>query len=112
MNWENGKPNARYWSLKLIKDNFSPGDTLVEMNPFVMAELDYAAQGFKTKTGNKVLIVNKRGNSIQVKLPSNFKGAKISTVDEVSGENEALTSTLNSNILNMKPNAVSVIVLP
>ena len=25
MNWENDKPNARFWVLKLIKDNFHPG---------------------------------------------------------------------------------------
>ena len=29
MDWKNGKPNARYWVLKLIKDNFHSGDTLV-----------------------------------------------------------------------------------
>ncbi len=30
MNWANNKPNARFWVLKLIKDNFHPGDKLVE----------------------------------------------------------------------------------
>ena len=30
MNWENNKPNARFWVLKLIKDSFHPGDALVE----------------------------------------------------------------------------------
>ena len=30
MNWENNKPNARFWVLKLIKDSFHPGDKLVE----------------------------------------------------------------------------------
>ena len=25
IDWKNGKPNARYWVLKLIKDNFHPG---------------------------------------------------------------------------------------
>ena len=30
MNWEDNKPNARFWVLKLIKDNFHPGDKLVE----------------------------------------------------------------------------------
>ena len=29
MNYNTGKPNARYWVLKLIKDNSHPGDTLV-----------------------------------------------------------------------------------
>ena len=26
IDWVNGKPNARYWVLKLIRDNFHPGD--------------------------------------------------------------------------------------
>jgi hypothetical protein len=30
MNWENNKPNARFWVLKLIKDSFHSGDALVE----------------------------------------------------------------------------------
>ena len=30
MNWLNNKPNARFWVLKLIKDNFHPGDKLVD----------------------------------------------------------------------------------
>ena len=29
IDYNNGKPNARYWVLKLIKDNFHPGDKLV-----------------------------------------------------------------------------------
>ncbi len=30
MDWENNKPNARFWVLKLLKDSFHPGDKLVE----------------------------------------------------------------------------------
>ena len=26
IDWKNGKPNARYWVLSLLKDNFHPGD--------------------------------------------------------------------------------------
>ena len=29
IDWKNGKPNARYWVLSLLKDNFHPGDQLV-----------------------------------------------------------------------------------
>ena len=111
INWENGKPNARYWSLKLLKDNFEPGDKLVETNPFIMTELDYVVQGFNTKAGKKVLIINKRNKIIDVKVPANFKGVKISTVDENTGENEAIVSILNDDILKMEPNAVIVITI-
>ena len=29
VNWKNGNPNARYWILKLLIDNFGKGDKLV-----------------------------------------------------------------------------------
>ena len=32
MNWKTGIPNARFWVLKLLKDNFKPGDKLVTTN--------------------------------------------------------------------------------
>ncbi len=29
LDWTTGRPNARYWTLKLLKDSFAPGDSLV-----------------------------------------------------------------------------------
>lgn len=112
INWENGKPNARYWVLKLIKDNFSPGDILVETTIGFMTESDYAAQAFITKQGKKVLLLNKRNKTLHVKVPDDFKGAKLSIVDLTSGESEPLQSQANSNIIEMKPFAVIVASLP
>ena len=47
IDWVNGKPNARYWVLKLIKDNFQPGDTLVETTGDTSAGV--TAQAFDTR---------------------------------------------------------------
>ena len=112
MNWENGKPNARYWTLKMLIDNFGPGDKMVETNPFVMAELDYAAQAYITPKGKKVLMLNKRKFPVNIKLPANFKGATLTTVDETSGEGPAKTSVITTDVIEMLPSAVSVITLP
>ena len=30
VDWDTGQPNARFWVLKLLRDNFGPGDKLVE----------------------------------------------------------------------------------
>ena len=30
VDWSDGRPNARYWVLKLLHDNFGPGDTLID----------------------------------------------------------------------------------
>ena len=48
MDWTTGEPNARYWALKLLRDNFGPGDKLVEAGvsvPYVYA-LGYAGAGW------------------------------------------------------------------
>src|SRR5690606_3363374 len=58
----------------------------------------------------KILILNKRNHDIQVKMPTEFRGATFKTVDASSGEQEALPSTLGDDlILHMKANAVTVI---
>ena len=69
MDWTNGKPNARYWVLKLIKDNFHPGDQLVEtkLGPDTS---DVSAQALVTPSGRKLLLVNKRNREVDVTLPN------------------------------------------
>ena len=105
------KPNARFWALKLIKDNFNPGDKLVETDVDGDGDGDFEAQGFNTTTGKKVLIINKRNKTAVVKLPAEYKGAQISTVDESTGDNEATQSVIAADSIQMKPFAVSLIKL-
>lgn len=113
LNWETGKPNARYWALKMIIDHFSPGDSLVETVVGFMTPSDYAAQAFITKGGQKkVLFLNKRKKTLRVKVPDSFKGAKLSIVDVSTGEDEPREATLDSGTLELAPYAVVVAVLP
>jgi len=74
MNWKTGKPNARYWTLKLLKDNFGPGDIQTETKMEKDTNDAIVSQGFKTKNGDKILLVNKRNRSMTVTLPSSCKG--------------------------------------
>ena len=40
VDWNNGKPNARFWVLKLLRDNIGAGDKLLETEqpkPYVYA---------------------------------------------------------------------------
>lgn len=111
MNWETGQPNARYWVLKMIKDNFGPGDSLVQTITGFMSGSDYVAQAFITKHGKKVLMLNKRNETLHVKVPDNFKGAKLSIVDMTSGDNEPIQSVASSDTIELKPYAVVVVVL-
>jgi hypothetical protein len=56
VDWTTGRPNARYWVLKLLHDNFGPGDKLVE----TASGVSYVyAQGFVSRDGQrKLLLVN------------------------------------------------------
>lgn len=45
MDWKNGKLNTRYWVLKLLKDNFGPGNKLLETR---LNDLDVSVQAFIT----------------------------------------------------------------
>jgi len=109
INYNNNKPNARYWVLKLIKDNINSGDKLVQTGVDGDYGGDLAAQGFITASGKKVLIVNKRNKTIMVKLPAEYKGSELSTVDEDSGDNAPTKATITADFIQMKPFAVSLI---
>jgi hypothetical protein len=108
VNYETGEPNARYWVLKLLKDNFGPGDKLVETtnsNP------DYAAQAFETKSGKKLLLLNKRNREEPVTLPKEAEGADIAVVAPSTGDRPAAQEKLSGRSLTLQPFEVAVITL-
>lgn len=105
MNWTNNKPNPRFWVLKLIKDNFHAGDTLVDTN---LEGPDVEAQAFLTPSGHKLLLANKRDHAIEVKLQDAEK-ARALTVDEMSGDEPARTVKLVDGKIKLEPFAVTVV---
>jgi len=112
INYTNSKPNARFWVLKLIKDNIHAGEKLVETSIDKNGNGDVHAQGFVSNAGSKkVLILNKRNKTITIKLPAGFVGAKVSKIDAASGDNAAIESTVKGDSIELKPFAVSLIVL-
>ena len=108
MNWENGKPNARFWVLKLLKDNFGPGDKLVSTN---VNAPNIAVQGFVTKAGKKILLINKKNEEIELQLPAEANDAQVSLVDIITRENPPSQVPLTSNTIKLKPFSVAVIKL-
>jgi hypothetical protein len=109
MNWVTGKPNARYWVLKLIKDNTGAGDTLTQTGIDGERNEDFIAQAFKTKHGNRILLVNKRNKAGTITIPASLKGAKITVVDISTGDEEPMPSLINSDTIELKPFAVAMI---
>ncbi len=70
INWKTGRPNARYWVLKIIHDHLGPGDALV--NTGVVGD-GLVAQGFVTARGKRVLLINRSNRPIMLALPPAFR---------------------------------------
>lgn len=109
MNWVNGKPNARFWILKLLKDNFGPGDKLVQTK--LNSTADAEAQGFVLKNGRKILIINKKNKEIKLQLPAEAKNGWINYVDTETRENPPAKRQFTGTDITLKPFTVAVIQL-
>lgn len=82
LNWDTGQPNARYRVLNLLRDNFNPGDKLVETH---LESAPVLAQASVTSRGErKILLVNKRDRQIEVSVPGSGGGAA-EVVDVTTG---------------------------
>ncbi|HEY5390524.1 MAG TPA: glycosyl hydrolase family 39 [Hanamia sp.] len=106
IDWKDAKPNARYWVLKLLKDNFGPGDKLVNTD---VNSSEVVAQGFLTTKGKKLLLINKRNKDIQITLPAGIKDAEMFLVDGDSNENPPTQDHVTDTSITLKPFSVSVI---
>jgi len=105
MNWINNKPNPRFWVLKLIKDNFHPGDSLVVTN---LEGPDVEAQAFLTASGHKLLLANKRDHAVEVKLPD-AQNATALRVDESTVDEPARSVKPGDGKIKLEPFAVMVV---
>jgi len=109
VDWSTGQPNARYWVLKLIRQNFGPGDVVVEASS---ASPDVYAQGFITPDGKrKVLLVNKRDRPFRVSMPGS-SGGDVQYVDQQTGSNPARDARVSADTLTLGGFAVAVVTLP
>ena len=109
INWKNGRPNARYWVLKLLKDNIGIGDSLVETNLDGENSEDISAQGFKTRQGNRILIINKRNKFLKLTLPGTIKVNKMNVVDISTDDHESVQSEIEGKVIELKPFAVAIV---
>ena len=108
VDWETGQPNARYWVLKLIRDNFGPGDKLVET---VSAIPHVYAQGFLTPEGSrKILLVNKRDRSFELSVLG-AAGATLEFVDQTTGQEPPASTRVSGTKVELRGFAVAVVTL-
>lgn len=115
MNWKNGKPNSRYWVLKLLKNTFGPGDKLVATSWHGDANgqepSSVASQAIITKKGKRILLINKLNKNASVQLPGEAKAALATSVDVSTGDNQPSQIKLSGNAITLKPFSVTVIEL-
>ena len=111
VDWSNGKPNARFWVLKLLKDNFGPGDKLVEIasepsNPY------FSSLAVITPNGKgRLLLVNKRDRELELSIPG-ASGGQIEAVDLSTAFNPPTSSKLLSESVKVKGLGVAVVTVP
>jgi hypothetical protein len=113
IDWNNGKPNARYWVVKLIRDNLAPGNLLCDTRTEEgAAPGEIIAQGFRSANSvRRILLVNKRNHPMHVSLPPESVGASLQLVDERSGENPPRKLHINTAQLWLPAFAVAVVTL-
>jgi len=107
INWVNGNPNARYWVLKLLIDNFGPGDRLVTTG--TIGNID--CQAVITKKGKRILLINKMNKEVPVVLPAEAKGSTARSVDTSTRENPPASTQLTDGTITLKPFSVTVVTL-
>jgi hypothetical protein len=113
VDWNTGKPNARFQVLKLLHDNMGPGDRIIDTGPHVMTfaaspivETAYIRNGMR-----KVLLINRRAAPAIVDL-TDAAGSAIQTVDQVSAGGPIRREKLGSSTITLGGFAVAIVDLP
>jgi hypothetical protein len=88
VDWNDGKPNARFWVLKLLHDNLGPGDRLVESelsNAAAAANAYVYSLAFVTPQGERrILVVNKENRDFDLSI-AGATGGRVDYVDQTTG---------------------------
>jgi hypothetical protein len=106
INYNTSEPNARYWVLKLLLDNFGPGDKLVQTNS---SAASFTAQAFATAHGKKLLIINKRNREQTVFIPTESDGGSITFVAPSTADHAPQSKPISASTLMLEPFEVAVV---
>ena len=108
MNYNTAQPNPRFWVLKLLHDNFGPGDKLVETTE---RSKDIDVQAFVTLKGKKLLVINKRSTATQVDLPTDTVPVTLSFVAPSTGDSPLGSMQAQGSKLQLEPFEVAVVTI-
>jgi len=120
--WTSGRPNARYWVLKLLNEHFPTGSTLVQtrnftpppypLPPVALERMSRGApvfgQAFLTPQGaRKLLLINRTSEPVTVNLGIEV-AASWRFVDHCEGNGEPQTSDHRGNSFRMGPLVIAI----
>ena len=106
IDYKTSEPNARYWVLKLLLENFGPGDKLAATTGPMRT---YAAQAFDTTHGRRLLVINKRNREQQVPLAADLAGGTVTYVAPSTGDGKPQSKPLSGTTLVLEPFEVAVV---
>ena len=108
IHWRTGEPNAVYRVVKMLHEQFQPGDRLV-LTQVTGAAVD--AQAFATPRGRKLLLINKKAQPVTVSV-SGMSGGQAEWVDMHSGSRPPSKGSISGNEIVLGPQAVMVLTAP
>jgi hypothetical protein len=113
VDWNTGKPNARLWVLRLLRENFGPGDKMVETDPFdsSVASYLYSLAVVKPDGKRRILLVNKRDRPFDITIPGGTGGVE-EYVDQTTAFNPPASTKLSNDKLTLSGLSVAVVTLP
>jgi hypothetical protein len=109
VDWETGKPNARFWVLRLVKDNFGPGDKIVDTTSDVANV--YALPVITRSGKHRILLVNKSESEAAFAVPG-AAGAQMEYVDMTTDPRPSASAHLASDKVILGGYSVAVITFP
>lgn len=106
IDWETGKPNARYRVLKLLIDNFPPPLKMVETG----LKLPYVhAQAFvDDKGGKKILLINKRDRKFEIEI-AGATGGRMQKIDVETGSESPAIEKIEQDKITLNGFGVAVV---
>jgi hypothetical protein len=115
VDWNDGKPNARFWVLKLLYNSFGPGDKIVEIeqsDPAGPNDPYVYSLACSTRDGKRrVLLVNKRNRTFDVSL-TGATGGQLDYVDQTTSFQPPATMKLTSDNMKLAGYSVAVVTFP
>jgi hypothetical protein len=112
VDWNDGKPNARFRVLELVHSNFGPGDKVVDFRGDQSGAGPYLyALAVVTRDGKRrLLLVNKSQHELNVQI-TGAAGGQLEYVDQTTGMNPATKTKVDSDTVTLREFAVAALTL-